>query len=221
MAELSAWFDHTFASQQFMAILRGFPADRTVELATRAWSLGLDCVEVPIQTPEAVASLRAAVAAGRERGRRVGAGTVTTVEQVAVAKASGAAFTVAPGLDLEVAHASVGCGLPHLPGVATATEIQEATRHGLRWLKAFPASVYGPSWFSAMAGPFPEVHFVATGGITAHNAADYLAAGVRVVAVGSALADEAQLELLANLLASPPMPSASSRASDPLGERSS
>jgi len=201
MAELSSWFDDTFASQRFMAILRGFPPERTVELATRAWSLGLDCVEIPIQTPEAVASLRAAVAAGGECGRRVGAGTVTTVDQVGVARASGAAFTVAPGLDLEVLHASLGCGLPHLPGVATATEIQEASHQGIRWLKAFPASVYGPGWFSAMSGPFPEIHFVATGGITAHNATEYLTAGARVVAVGSALADEVQFELLAKLLA--------------------
>lgn len=203
MEELSDWFDAAFASQHMMAILRGFDPARTVELAGRAWDLGLDCVEVPIQTPEAVASLRATVQAGRERDRPVGAGTVTTLDQVSVAQAAGAAFTVAPGLDAEVARASIDCGLPHLPGVATASEVQQAARQGLQWLKVFPASVLGPDWFSAMAGPFPQVPLVATGGITAANAADYLSAGARVVAVGSALADEAQLELLADLLKTP------------------
>ncbi len=201
MEELNDWFDTSFASQRMMAILRGFDAARTVELAGRAWDLGLDCVEVPIQTSEAVASLRATVQAGRERDRHVGAGTVTTLDQVSVA--AGAAFTVAPGLDAEVARASIDCGLPHLPGVATASEVQQAARQGLQWLKVFPASVLGPEWFSAMAGPFPQVPLVATGGITAANAADYLSAGARVVAVGSALADEAQLELLADLLKTP------------------
>lgn len=94
MEELNDWFDTSFASQRMMAILRGFDAARTVELAGRAWDLGLDCVEVPIQTPEAVASLRATVQAGRERDRHVGAGTVTTLDQVSVAQAAGAAFTV-------------------------------------------------------------------------------------------------------------------------------
>lgn len=200
MEELSDWFDSAFASQRLMAILRGFDPACTVELAGRAWDLGMDCVEVPIQTPEAVASLRAAVHAGRERGRYVGAGTVTTVDRVFMARAAGAAFTVAPCLDAEVSRVSADCGLPHLPGVATASEVQQATYRGLRWLKVFPASVLGPGWFSAMAGPFPQVPFVATGGITATTAANYLSAGARVVGVGSALADEAQLEMLAELL---------------------
>ncbi|MET7611856.1 thiamine phosphate synthase, partial [Streptomyces seoulensis] len=86
------------------------------------------------------------------------------------------------------------------PGVATATDVQAARALGLDWLKAFPASVLGPDWFRAMRGPFPEVPFVATGGIDASNAAAYLAAGAKVVAVGSALDDPTQLRSLADLL---------------------
>ncbi|NEB81742.1 bifunctional 4-hydroxy-2-oxoglutarate aldolase/2-dehydro-3-deoxy-phosphogluconate aldolase, partial [Streptomyces sp. SID14478] len=105
------------------------------------------------------------------------------------------------GLDAAVASASVAAGLPHLPGVATATDVQAARALGLTWLKAFPASVLGADWFRAMRGPFPEVPFVATGGMDAGNAAAYLSAGARVVAVGSALEDPAQLASLAELLA--------------------
>ncbi|MBO1337148.1 bifunctional 4-hydroxy-2-oxoglutarate aldolase/2-dehydro-3-deoxy-phosphogluconate aldolase [Streptomyces sp. VRA16 Mangrove soil] len=193
-------FDELFAGVPVMAILRGMPAARTVELAERAWELGIECVEVPVQTEAAAGVLAAVVAAGAARGRPVGAGTVTSAERLEWAVAAGAAFTVAPGLDAEVARASVAAGLPHLPGVATPGEVQAARALGLDWLKAFPASVLGTGWFRAMRGPFPEVPFVATGGVDAGNAAAYLEAGARVVAVGSALEDPAQLPRLAGLL---------------------
>jgi 2-dehydro-3-deoxyphosphogluconate aldolase/(4S)-4-hydroxy-2-oxoglutarate aldolase len=189
--------EEIFGDRRIMAILRGLPAGETVEMACRAWDLGIRLVEVPVQTPDAMPSLRAAVAAGRERGHPVGAGTVISVEQVREVAASGAAFTVAPGLDPDVAAASAASGLPHLPGVATPSEIQRALRHGLTWLKAFPARALGPDWFAAMRGPFPQIHLVATGGIDARTVPVFLDAGARVAAVGSALADPAQVELLA------------------------
>ena len=125
------------------------------------------------------------------------------VEQVAAAADAGAAFTVAPGLDLAVADAAAARGLPHLPGVATPTEAQQALRHGLTWLKAFPAISLGPAWFKAVAGPLPQLRFVATGGLDAGNAGAFLQAGVRVVAVGSALSDPTQLDALAKLTRPP------------------
>ncbi|MFG1914568.1 bifunctional 4-hydroxy-2-oxoglutarate aldolase/2-dehydro-3-deoxy-phosphogluconate aldolase [Micromonospora sp. NPDC048898] len=195
----TADFEHIFGNARVMAILRGLPVAETVRLAERAWDLGIDVVEVPVATPDAVPSLRAAVEAGTARGRIVGAGTVLDVEQVAAAADAGAQFTVAPGLDLAIADAAAARGLPHLPGVATPTEAQQALRHGLTWLKAFPAISLGPAWFKAMAGPLPQLRFVATGGLDASNAAAFLQAGVRVAAVGSALSDPTQLDALAKL----------------------
>ncbi|MCG5463050.1 bifunctional 4-hydroxy-2-oxoglutarate aldolase/2-dehydro-3-deoxy-phosphogluconate aldolase [Micromonospora sp. NPDC053740] len=192
-------FDHIFGGARVMAILRGLPVAETVRLAERAWDLGIDVVEVPVATADAVPALRAAVEAGAERDRIVGAGTVLDVEQVAAAADAGARFTVAPGLDLAVADAAAARGLPHLPGVATPTEAQQALRHGLTWLKAFPAISLGPAWFKAVAGPLPQLRFVATGGLDASNAGAFLQAGVRVVAVGSALSDPTQLDALAKL----------------------
>ncbi|SBT42418.1 bifunctional 4-hydroxy-2-oxoglutarate aldolase/2-dehydro-3-deoxy-phosphogluconate aldolase [Micromonospora auratinigra] len=194
-------FAPIFGAARVMVILRDLPPDETVRLAERAWDLGIDVVEVPIRTPEAVTALHAAVRAGRRRDRLVGAGTVRTPAQVRQAATAGAAFTVAPGLDPAVADVALSYGLPHLPGVATPTEAQRALDHGLRWLKAFPAVSLGPAWFRAVAGPLPEARFVATGGIDADNAGDFLAAGVRVVAVGSALADPRQIPRLARLAA--------------------
>ncbi|MFD6692605.1 bifunctional 4-hydroxy-2-oxoglutarate aldolase/2-dehydro-3-deoxy-phosphogluconate aldolase [Micromonospora aurantiaca (nom. illeg.)] len=192
-------FEALLGGARVMVILRDLPPGETVRLAELAWDLGIDVVEVPIRTPEAVPALHAAVTAGLRRGRIVGAGTVRTPAQVHDAVAAGAAFTVAPGLDLAVADAAAGLGVPHLPGVATPTEAQRALDHGLVWLKAFPAVSLGPAWFRAVAGPLPEARFVATGGVDAGNAGDFLAAGARVVAVGSALTDPEQLPRLAML----------------------
>lgn len=196
-----SWFDTAFEGQRVMVILRGRPPATTVALCHRAWDLGITQVEVPVQSPDAVPSLRAAVAAGAERGHGVGAGTVTTLDQLAEVAAIGVSFTVAPGLDDDVVRWSSERGLPHLPGVGTPSEIQRAVRHGLGWVKAFPASVLGTAWFSAMRGPFPTLRTVATGGMTVSSVEPYLAAGARIVSLGSALEDPAQLEALGLLLA--------------------
>lgn len=193
-------FAEVVGSSAVMAILRGMGAERSLAVATAAWSLGITCVELPIQTPDDIEALRVVADAARGRGLVVGAGTVLTPAHVAQAVDAGAAFTVSPGLDLEIVELSHAAGLPSLPGVSSATEVQHAVRYGLTWLKAFPASVLGAEWFGAMRGPFPQVNFVATGGVDATNATAFLTAGARVVAVGSALEDPAQLPRLAALL---------------------
>lgn len=195
------WFAATFETVTAMAILRGFGTDRSLELARTAWSVGITSVEVPIQGDDDVAALAAVVDAGKMDGRLVGAGTVLTVDDVRAAADAGAAFTVSPGLDADVVAASLDAGLPTLPGIATATEIQRGLSLGLTWMKAFPAAVLGTGWFTAMRGPFPRLNLVATGGLNATNLPDYLAAGARVGAVGSALADPEQLRKLAAALA--------------------
>lgn len=194
------FFADAFAALPLMAILRGFDPDRTAEIGHRAWDSGIRLVEVPVQDDTAVAALRAAVAAGAGRGELVGAGTVTTVDRLERAVAAGARFTVAPGFCREVAEASLAAGLPHLPGVATASEVQQAEAMGLRWQKAFPAAELGASWIKAMRGPFPRVRFVATGGMHLDNAEEFLAAGAGGVALGSALSDPDQFARLPQLI---------------------
>lgn len=197
----TASLDEIFAGAPLMAILRGMGLERSVRLATAAWDLGIDSVEVPLQTAEDDRALREVVRLGAERGKAVGAGTILTVAQVDQAVAAGAAYLVAPGLDPEVVRAARERGIPILPGVATPSEVQQAVALGLTWVKAFPAQWLGADWFKHIRGPFPGVRFVATGGMDATNAGAFLDAGVRVVAVGSALEDESQLPRLAALLA--------------------
>jgi 2-dehydro-3-deoxyphosphogluconate aldolase / (4S)-4-hydroxy-2-oxoglutarate aldolase len=195
----STFFDRAFDQSPVMAILRGFDPRETVALCHRAWDAGIRVVEVPVQTRDAMPSLRAALDAGRDRAMPVGAGTVLYPEQVTELTGLGVAFAVSPGFDGEVSAACAAADLPHLPGVATASEISRALRAGSIWQKAFPARDLGPAWVSAQRAPFPAVRFVATGGVDAHNARTFLDAGCRVVAVGSALSDPHQLDLLAQL----------------------
>ncbi|HTJ32601.1 MAG TPA: bifunctional 4-hydroxy-2-oxoglutarate aldolase/2-dehydro-3-deoxy-phosphogluconate aldolase [Dactylosporangium sp.] len=194
-------FDELLAGRPLVAILRGVPVVRALELARAVWGSGLGVVEVPIQTGEALECLRELARVAGEVGAVVGAGTVRSAAQVAAAVEAGARFTVAPGLDLDVVRASHDAGLPHLPGVATASEVHHALNAGCSWLKAFPAGSLGAGWLREMRGPFPEARFVATGGIDAGNARDYLAAGAGALGVGGAVTREGGLAALLEVLA--------------------
>lgn len=196
----NTWFDQAFNGAPMMAILRGMGVSRSLELATTAWDLGIDSVELPLQTDEDQEALREVSALAAERGRSVGAGTIISTEQITAARRAGAEYLVSPGYDEAVIRAAADHSLPFLPGVSTPTEVQAASALGLTWVKAFPAGWLGPQWFSLMKGPFPSMRFVATGGLNAHNAGEFLEAGVRVVAVGSAVEDPQQLELMAERL---------------------
>jgi len=184
------WFDREFAASPVMIILRGLGIERSLELSALAWDIGVASVELPIQNPADLEALKAVVALGAERGRTVGAGTVITPEHVAQAAEAGATYTVSPGFDADIIKESLDAGLPTLPGVATASEVQAGLRLGLTWFKAFPAAALGPGWISAMRGPFPGAKFVATGGVDVSSAPSFLAAGAKVVSLGSALNDE-------------------------------
>lgn len=197
---LDDYFEEHVQGHPIIGIFRNLPPAETVSLCRRAWEFGVELVEIPVQDPSALASLEAAIAVGRELGKQVGAGTVTTVEQLRDVHRMGAAFTVAPGLDQDVARLSLEIGLPHLPGIATASEITAAVKLGLHWVKAFPAAQLGADWIRAQRAPFPAVNFVATGGVGPGNIRQFLDAGCRGVAVGSAFADEAAIGLLAEAL---------------------
>ena len=195
------WFAGDFFRVPVIAVFRGLSAAEAVRLSARAWDAGVDHVEIPIQTPDAVPVLQAVADAAAERGLVIGAGTVTTIEQLDAATNVGVAFTVSPGLDPAIVAESVRRGIPHLPGIATATEILQARALGLTWLKAFPASLLGAAWVTAQKGPYPESNFIATGGVTAFDVGEFLAAGASAVGLSGAFADDAQLELVRALIA--------------------
>ncbi|MET4590750.1 bifunctional 4-hydroxy-2-oxoglutarate aldolase/2-dehydro-3-deoxy-phosphogluconate aldolase [Arthrobacter sp. 754] len=196
------WFDDDFFRVPVIAVLRGLnPAD-AVRAATRAWDAGVQHVEVTIENSAAVPALTAVASEAAERGVAVGAGTIIRIEQLDAASSANASFTVSPGLDEGIIQESIRRGIPHLPGVATASEILRAKAFGLSWLKAFPASVLGPDWIKAMKGPFPDVHFIATGGMKAATANTYLNAGASVLGLSSDFASDEGAAAVRQLLAS-------------------
>jgi 2-dehydro-3-deoxyphosphogluconate aldolase/(4S)-4-hydroxy-2-oxoglutarate aldolase len=141
---------------------------------------GAGAVEITFRTGAAPAAIEAFVAAGFV----VGAGTVRSVEQLEAAATAGATFVVSPGLDRTIVERCAAIGLPVMPGVATASELNEALALGVSVVKLFPAeAIGGVALIRALAAPFPEARFVPTGGLSAENAGAYLALP-QVVAVG-------------------------------------
>jgi len=180
------FFSSKLSAKPIVAILRGFSPDKAATLANQAWDLGINLVEVPIQDEAGREALRAVAESAHERGRPVGAGTVLNPSDVDFAASVGCSFTVAPGFSKSVSLRANELSIFHLPGVATATEVAQAQSMGLMWQKAFPAAGLGVGWFTAMHGPFPRIKFVATGGIDASNATQFLDGGAAAVGVGSA-----------------------------------
>ena len=143
---------------------------------------GLDILEITLRSPVALDAIRAI--AGEVPGAVVGAGTVVNAGQFREAAKAGARFVVSPGLTEEVVHASRTHGVPILPGVATASDIMRGLGLGLSTFKFFPAETSGGApALKALAGPFSQVNFCPTGGISPANIGAYLSLP-NVVAVG-------------------------------------
>ena len=142
-------------------------------LAETLVEAGLPVIEVTLRTPNALDAIEAMV---KVPGAIVGAGTVLNSGQLAVAAEAGARFIVSPGLTLPLAAEAASTGVPFLPGVATAGDIMRGLDLGLDRFKFFPATSSGgiPA-LKALAGPFGNIRFCPTGGITAEAASDWLA----------------------------------------------
>lgn len=114
----------------------------------------------------------------------IGAGTVINKEQAEKAVSCGAAFVVGPGFSKEVAEVCRKAGVLYLPGTVTPTEVMAAIAEGLKVVKFFPAENYGGvKTIKALAGPFPGIKFMPTGGISAENIKSYFETG-KVIACG-------------------------------------
>ncbi|CAN5366258.1 hypothetical protein BH10ACT7_BH10ACT7_30260 [soil metagenome] len=183
------FFEDLFGPMKVMVIIRGLSPDQAVRRAEDAWDHGVTAVEVTVAEPAHLEALEAVVAAAHARSVLVGAGSIYRVAQVELVSRIGVDFTVAPGLSAEVSRACRSLNLPHMPGVATASDVTAAEALGHTWLKAFPARELGADWFTAMGGPFPWARWIATGGMNVDNSAEFLAAGVRVIGMGNAVDD--------------------------------
>ena len=143
---------------------------------------GIRMLEVTLRTPQALACIEAIAREVPEAV--VGAGTVRSRADAQAAANAGARFAVSPGYTSAVGQACRDFGLALLPGVATGSEIMMAQEDGLSQLKFFPAmQAGGPAMLKAWSGPFFDVQFCPTGGVTLQNAPEFLALP-NVVCVG-------------------------------------
>jgi 2-dehydro-3-deoxyphosphogluconate aldolase/(4S)-4-hydroxy-2-oxoglutarate aldolase len=143
---------------------------------------GIRMLEVTLRTPQALACIEAIAREVPEAV--VGAGTVRSKSDAQAAAMAGALFAVSPGYTRAVGQACRDAGLALLPGVATGSEIMMAQEDGFAELKFFPAmQAGGPALLKAWSGPFFDVKFCPTGGVTLQNAPDFLALP-NVVCVG-------------------------------------
>jgi 2-dehydro-3-deoxyphosphogluconate aldolase / (4S)-4-hydroxy-2-oxoglutarate aldolase len=147
-------------------------ADEAVPLARRLVAQDMPVIEITLRTPAALDAI-AAIAA-EVPDAVVGAGTVLTPAHAREAIAAGAEFLVSPGATPALLDKLAG--LPLLPGVATPSEVMALLERGITCAKFFPAEVNGGvKALKALRGPFPQMRFCPTGGITAATAQDYLA----------------------------------------------
>ena len=145
-----------------------------VPLAEALLAGGVKVLEVTMRTPVALQCIEAIAKAVPEAV--VGAGTIRSAADAQAALDAGSRFAVSPGYTAEVGAACRRIGLPLLPGVATASEVMAAQADGLSFLKFFPAmQAGGIPMLKALGGPFPDVVFCPTGGISLATAPDFLA----------------------------------------------
>ena len=155
---------------------------------------GVTVVEVTMTVPGAVDLLKALK---KEYGNDLllGSGTVTTAEQCQETIDAGAEFVVSPSLHPEVIATTKKNGKVSCPGALTPTEAITAWNAGADYVKIFPcAAVGGASYLKSLAGPFPQLKIIPTGGVTLQTAESFIKAGARALGVGSDLVNLAAIE---------------------------
>ena len=178
--------------RKVIAIIRGYAPDVCLRLAETYAQGGLGLVEVTFsqKAPETWKDTAAAIAAIRARFAgvlRVGAGTVLTDEQLTLCEQAGGEYMITPNVNVELIRECVRRGLVAMPGALTPSEAVAAFDAGASFVKIFPAGALGPGYVKALTAPLAHIPFLAVGGISPDNAADFLRAGCVGVGVGGNL----------------------------------
>lgn len=179
--------DPHFSALPLIAILRGVMPDEAVAIGQALVDAGFRVIEVPLNSPQPLESVRRLAAAFGDRAR-IGAGTVLTAQQVHDVAAAGGTLIVSPNANPAVIRATKAAGLWSAPGVATPTEGFVALDAGADMLKLFPAEQIGPALVKAWRAVFPrDVPLVPVGGVTTVNMHEFVTAGADGFGLGSAL----------------------------------
>ncbi|MEO6944659.1 MAG: bifunctional 4-hydroxy-2-oxoglutarate aldolase/2-dehydro-3-deoxy-phosphogluconate aldolase [Lacisediminihabitans sp.] len=151
---------------------------------------GVRSIELTLSTPRTFEHLPNLVTRGGA-DVEIGLGTITTLEQAQRAIDAGANYLVTPVTNLDIVALAVRSGVPIFPGGLTPTELHSAWQAGATAVKIFPAQTVGPQYGSHLRGPFPELQFVPSGGITLVDIPLWLRAGALTVSLGGPLIGDA------------------------------
>jgi 2-dehydro-3-deoxyphosphogalactonate aldolase len=186
MTQLLAKFHTHMDSLPLVAILRGLKPEEAIEVGQAILNAGFHILEVPLNSPDPLRSIQ--ILAEAFPSALVGAGTVTTAQQVRDIKAAGGQLIISPHLDDNVVCEAVNLGLISVPGVATPTEAFHAIALGAHGLKLFPAEMISPAVVKSMRAVLPaQIRLIPVGGIGTHNMANYRQCGASGFGIGSAL----------------------------------
>jgi len=175
------------AQERILPVLVIENAADAVPLAKALLAGGLSFAEVTFRTAAAEESIRQI--AKELPDVIVGAGTVVNTTQADAAVAAGAKFLVSPGLNPAVVKRAIELNVPIFPGCITPTEIEAAMALGITAVKFFPAQqAGGVDFIKACSGPYPDLKFVPTGGVSTENLAQYLALDCVLACGGSWMA---------------------------------
>ncbi|MBU1385576.1 MAG: 2-dehydro-3-deoxy-6-phosphogalactonate aldolase [Alphaproteobacteria bacterium] len=170
-----------------VAILRGLKPDEAVEVGEALLAAGLNCLEVPLNSPQPLESIRRLRAALGDRAV-VGAGTVLTPVAVHEVAAAGGQIVISPNADPAVIQAARAAGLMSMPGFFTPTEAFAAIGAGAQVLKLFPAEVAGVAGLKAVRAVLPaDQRVYAVGGVEPDSVAAWRSAGASGFGIGSAI----------------------------------
>jgi len=178
----------TIEAAGIVAVIRMTDAQRLRQTIDALVEGGVRILEVTMTVPGAV-DLIGNLSVSLPRGLLLGAGTVLDAETATRVIDAGAAFVVSPVFKRELIERSHQRDVVAMPGCFSPTEILAAWEAGADFVKLFPATALGPTFFKDVKAPLPMVKLIPTGGVTLDNAGDWIRAGAAAVGVGTALLD--------------------------------